>query len=160
PATSASRGRPTFHHTEYALTGRCATEMESTAPQRDGHRMGADALARDAAGGVGGAQEGGLSRLGDCPLLRHGFSEGTLRREQRGLGLSDQDIGSVADLLALFRFMRDIRSGESTIIGLAIYSVMKRPRPQRPAANCCVLSLLGSADSYSARSRMPRKPPA
>src|SRR5215510_11113887 len=34
------------------------------ADERDRHGMGADALARDAAGGMGGAQEGGLRRLG------------------------------------------------------------------------------------------------
>jgi hypothetical protein len=72
------------------------------ANKRDRHRMGAHALARDAAGGVGGPQESGLRRLGDGSSLRHGFSESTLLLEQRGLSLSDQDIGSVADLLALF----------------------------------------------------------
>src|SRR5262245_13453472 len=69
--------------------------------KRDGHRMGAQALARDTAGGVGGVEEGGLLGLGGCPP-RHGFSERTLAPEERGLGLPDQDVGSVADLLALF----------------------------------------------------------
>jgi hypothetical protein len=31
------------------------TGMEQLAHERDGHRVGADAVARDAAGGVGGA---------------------------------------------------------------------------------------------------------
>jgi hypothetical protein len=57
-------------------------------------------VARGAAGGVGGAQESGLRRLVGCPP-RHGFSERTLLLEQRNLSVSDQDIGSVADLLAL-----------------------------------------------------------
>src|SRR4030095_12057193 len=34
--------------------------------------------------------------------LRHGFSKRTLLLEQRGLSLSDQDIGPVAELLSLF----------------------------------------------------------
>src|SRR5262245_14993499 len=51
------------------------------------------------AGGVGGVEEGGS--LGGCPL-RHGFSESALAPEQLGLGLSDQDIGCVAELLAFF----------------------------------------------------------
>jgi hypothetical protein len=58
-------------------------------------------VARDVAGGVGGAEEGRLRRLGGCPL-RHGFSENALTLEQRGLSLSDQDVGSVTRLLALF----------------------------------------------------------
>jgi hypothetical protein len=66
------------------------------ADERDGHRMGAHAVARDAAGGVGGAQESGLRRLGGRPL-RHGFSESTLLREQSDLSLSDQNIRSVAE---------------------------------------------------------------
>src|SRR6266536_557348 len=39
--------------------------------------------------------------LGGCPL-RHGFSESPLLLEQHGLSLSDQDVGSVAELLGLF----------------------------------------------------------
>src|SRR4029453_13771841 len=60
------------------------------------------AVVRAGGGGAEGAQESGLSRLGDGCSLRHRFSESTLLLEQRGLSLSDQDIGSVADLLALF----------------------------------------------------------
>ena len=71
------------------------------ADERDGHRVGADAVAPDVEGGVGGAEEGRLRRLGGCPL-RHGFSENALTLEQRGLSLSDQDVGSVAELLTLF----------------------------------------------------------
>src|SRR4029453_7061943 len=53
-----------------------------------------------AAGGVEDTQESGLRRLGGCSL-RHGFSESTLLREQSDRSLSDQDIGSVAELLVL-----------------------------------------------------------
>ena len=60
-----------------------------------------DALVRDAAGAMGGPQESGLRELGDFPL-RHGFSEGPLALEQRGLSLSDQDVGSVTEFLGLF----------------------------------------------------------
>jgi hypothetical protein len=38
-------------------------DRHEPAHERDGHRVGAHAVARDAAGGVGGAEEGGrLSR--------------------------------------------------------------------------------------------------
>ena len=57
-------------------------------------------MARDAAGGVGGPQGGGLGRLGYSS--RPGFSERTLALEPSGLSLSDQDVGSVAELLGLF----------------------------------------------------------
>jgi hypothetical protein len=63
--------------------------------------MGAHAVARDAAGGMGVPQESGLRRLGGCSL-RHGFSQRALLLEQGDLSLSDQDIGPVADLLSLF----------------------------------------------------------
>src|SRR5881628_3269334 len=39
------------------------------ANERDGHRVGANALARDAAGGVGGAQTGQPRWLGDAPFV-------------------------------------------------------------------------------------------
>jgi hypothetical protein len=42
----------------------------------------------------------GVDSLRGYPL-RHGFSESALLLEQRGLSRSDQDIGSVAELLAL-----------------------------------------------------------
>src|SRR5215470_14572715 len=54
------------------------------ADDRDRHHVGADALARDAAGDVGGTEEGGVRRLGGRPP-RHDLSESTLPLEQRGL---------------------------------------------------------------------------
>jgi hypothetical protein len=70
--------------------------------ERSRHRMGVHAVAGDAPGDVGGAQEDGLRRLGGCPL-RHRFSERTQPLEQRGFRVSDQDVGCVAELLALFQ---------------------------------------------------------
>ena len=58
-------------------------------------------MAGHAASGVAGREESGSRWLGGCPL-RHGLSESALAPEQHGLGLPDQDVGSVADLLALF----------------------------------------------------------
>ena len=46
--------------------------METLADERDGHRVGAHAVARDAAGGVGGVETEGYSKLNlDCcaPLV-------------------------------------------------------------------------------------------
>jgi hypothetical protein len=61
-------------------------------------------VARDSEGGVGGVEEGGL--LGSR-FLRQGFAQSTLALEQRGLGLSDLDIGSVAGLSAfLYKALR------------------------------------------------------
>jgi hypothetical protein len=43
------------------------------ADERDGHRMGAHAVARDAAGGVGGAQESGVSAVETSSARRSSF---------------------------------------------------------------------------------------
>src|SRR5262245_8462438 len=56
------------------------------AHERDGHGVGADALARDAAGGVD-IEESGSRWLGGCPL-RHGFAESSLSPEQLSFCLS------------------------------------------------------------------------
>ena len=50
------------------------------AHERDGHRAGAHTVARDAAGGVGGAQAGGSELIGSDPAL------GALERP-RGVGV-------------------------------------------------------------------------
>ena len=47
----------------------CTTGLEHAAHQRDRHRVGAHAVARDAAGGVGGAEEGGDELAPSGPAL-------------------------------------------------------------------------------------------
>jgi hypothetical protein len=69
------------------------------AHERDRHRVGAKAVARTQR-----AACEALKRV-DCyeaVLFDMGFSKRTLLLEQRGPSLSDQDIGTVAELLGLF----------------------------------------------------------
>src|SRR2546428_9415426 len=49
----------------------CSSDWDGAlGDERDGHRVGADALARDATGGMGGAEEGRrMTRLGAVTLL-------------------------------------------------------------------------------------------
>ena len=73
------------------------TSREGLADERDGHGMGADALARDAEGSVGRAEMRGLA-LGPLPHLG---PESVLRLEERGFSFSDHHVGIVHRFLAL-----------------------------------------------------------
>jgi hypothetical protein len=55
-------------HTGDGTDAKCPERDGALADERDRHRMGADAVARDAAGGVGGIDESGVKRDGGCEL--------------------------------------------------------------------------------------------